>query len=108
MDEGKPGKFFCEKCGATYHEGDEFCAECGNRFASIESRFLVSDPEKPVDPQPDQLMVADGDARFWGFILDIIIIGILTSTIQWILFSITGSGPNIRTLYSSNKLPGEE
>ncbi|MFX0137985.1 MAG: RDD family protein, partial [Candidatus Hodarchaeota archaeon] len=91
MDEGKPGKFFCEKCGTVYHEGDEVCASCGNRFTSIESRFLVSDPTKPVDPQSDQLVVADGGTRFWGFIIDLIIIGILTSAVQGVFYSITGS-----------------
>ncbi|MFX1514190.1 MAG: RDD family protein [Promethearchaeota archaeon] len=91
FNEGKPGKYFCEKCGEQYSEEDVFCAKCGNRFTSLESRFLVSDPSKPVEPKPDQLVVADGDARFWGFIIDLIIIWLLTSGVQGIFYVITGS-----------------
>ncbi|MFX0114713.1 MAG: RDD family protein [Candidatus Hodarchaeota archaeon] len=71
----------CPSCNAPYVPGDEFCTSCGQRI-----------PPVTAVPKPaDQLQVADGGARFWAFIIDLIVIGIISGSLSGLFWFATDS-----------------
>ncbi|MHA2226002.1 MAG: RDD family protein [Candidatus Hodarchaeales archaeon] len=80
----------CSNCGALNEPDSTFCAQCGEILLS-EDRKTVEDVtrEKKVEvlePTGHRLVVADGGARFWAWLIDFVIIGMVTSSLSSLLF----------------------
>ncbi len=88
----KTAQFFCTNCGAQYQEGDEFCTVCGDNLALADkTRFRSEAPYEEPHPQSDQLLIATGWSRFWAFLIDVVIIGVVIESLRLGLFWTSGS-----------------
>lgn len=77
-------ELICPKCGEPYTQGDTFCTGCGETLPGTSPGALPTPSQESASQMP-QLAVADDGQRFWAFIIDLIIIGIISGAFGGIL-----------------------
>lgn len=80
----KAQALICPNCGESYDHGDTFCTACGETLHVSPSGVTQSPAEVPGSQVPE-LVVAEGGQRFWAFIIDLIIIAIISGLLSGIL-----------------------
>jgi uncharacterized RDD family membrane protein YckC len=80
----------CSNCGSINEPESAFCSQCGEILLS-EDRKTVEDVTKGkkievLEPLGNKLVIAEGWPRFWAWLIDIVIIGMITSALSSIIF----------------------
>lgn len=80
----------CSNCGSLNEPDSAFCSQCGEIVLS-EDRKSVEDVVKRkeveiYEPVGTKLVVAEGWPRFWAWLIDIVIVGMITSPLSSLLF----------------------
>ncbi|MFX0086175.1 MAG: RDD family protein [Candidatus Hodarchaeota archaeon] len=80
----------CSNCGSINEPESAFCSQCGEILLS-EDRKTVEDITKGkeidiLEPSGNKLVIAEGWPRFWAWLIDIVIIGMISSSISSIVF----------------------
>ncbi|WP_455465145.1 RDD family protein [Candidatus Hodarchaeum mangrovi] len=82
----------CTNCGSLNERDSAFCSQCGEILLSEDQKTVkeaVKDKEAITvykEPVGNRLIIADFGSRFWAFLIDWVIIGLITSTLSSILF----------------------
>lgn len=80
----------CSNCGSTNEPNSAFCSQCGEILLSEDRKtatIQTKDIEKSfTKSSANKLVVAEGWSRFWAWLIDVVIIGMVTSTISSIVF----------------------
>ncbi len=80
----------CSNCGSTNEPDSAFCSQCGEILLSEDrktARIQTKDLEKSfIASSANKLVVAEGWPRFWAWLIDVVIIGMVTSTLSSIIF----------------------
>ncbi|MHA2100253.1 MAG: RDD family protein [Candidatus Kariarchaeaceae archaeon] len=87
-------QFYCQDCGASNVEGSEACIACGSKLDSGKVSRTKPEHENLESKEfnlPKGLKLAEDDARFWGFMIDVVIITILSSLFETAVWYYTGS-----------------
>jgi uncharacterized RDD family membrane protein YckC len=88
---------YCKNCGNELPEEAKFCPKCGTAVAIEEPAQTTASPVVPAAPvAPEGLKLAFWWERFVAWLIDIILVGIVTSILG--LFSLLGGLPNNFTL----------
>jgi uncharacterized RDD family membrane protein YckC len=77
-------ELICPKCGEPYTQGDTFCTSCGETLRGTSPGALKATLQESTSQMP-QMAVADDGQRFWAFVIDLIIIGIISGAFGGIL-----------------------
>ncbi len=84
----------CSNCGSLNEPDSTFCSQCGEILLSEDKKTLEDvRKEKEVEmyqPAGNKLVVADGGARFWAWLIDILIVGAITSALSSMVFFTLG------------------
>ena len=82
----------CTNCGSLNERDSAFCSQCGEILLS-EDQKTVKEAVKSKEgitvykePIANRLVIADFGSRFWAFLIDWVIVGLITSTLNSILF----------------------
>jgi len=80
----------CSNCGSLNEPDSAFCSQCGEILLS-EDRKSVEDVVEGkkielYEPVGTKLVVAEGWPRFWAWLIDIFIVGMITSILSSIVF----------------------
>ncbi|MFW9995137.1 MAG: RDD family protein [Candidatus Odinarchaeota archaeon] len=72
----------CATCGTENPGDSKYCSECGEPlFSTKEPQIGVRSPE-PGAAVTD-MVVADGGARFWAWLIDIVIVSLIIEAVKW-------------------------
>ncbi|MHA2297640.1 MAG: RDD family protein [Candidatus Hodarchaeales archaeon] len=73
----------CSTCGTKNSGDSKYCFECGEPlFSSKEPEIGVRKAE-PVVGITSDMVIADGGARFWAWVIDMVIINMVIEAIKW-------------------------
>jgi uncharacterized RDD family membrane protein YckC len=82
----------CTNCGSLNERDSAFCSQCGEILLS-EDQKTVKEAVKGKEgisvykePVGNRLIIADFGSRFWAFLIDWVIVSLITSTLNSILF----------------------
>ncbi|MHA2243620.1 MAG: RDD family protein [Candidatus Hodarchaeales archaeon] len=86
----------CSNCGSLNEPDSTFCSQCGEVLLS-EDRKTLEDVEKKTEveifePTGNKLVVAEGWPRFWAWLIDVVIVGMVTSPLSSLLYFSLGNG----------------
>jgi len=80
---------FCPTCGEKLEDDSKFCMSCGADLKT-QTQTPGSVPVQKISAKktvtPEGVVYADFWPRFWAIVLDGIIIGIIGSSISWMIF----------------------
>ena len=82
----------CSNCGALGEDDSSFCSQCGEVLLSEDRKTVEDVAKKPeveiYEPTAagHKLVVAEGWPRFWAWLIDFFIVGMITSTISSMFF----------------------
>lgn len=80
----------CSNCGSLNEPDSAFCSRCGEVLLSEDRKTVEKTVEKTdmdiLEPTGYRLSVAEGWPRFWAWLIDIMIVGAITSTLSSIIF----------------------
>lgn len=80
----------CSNCGSLNEPDSTFCSRCGEVLLSEDRKTVEKTVEKTdmdiLEPTGYRLSVAEGWPRFWAWLIDIMIVGAITSTLSSIIF----------------------
>jgi len=82
----------CTNCGSLNERDSAFCSQCGEILLSEDQKTVkeaVKGKESITvykESVGNRLIIADFGSRFWAFLIDQVIVGLITSTLSSILF----------------------
>ena len=84
----------CSNCGSSNEPDSAFCSQCGEILLS-EDRKTVEEafkgkPSEILEPISNKLVIAEGWPRFWAWLIDFVIIGMITNALSSLLFFTIG------------------
>lgn len=80
----------CSNCGSLNEPDSSFCSQCGEVLLS-EDRTTVEEVSREKDlevfePTGTKLVVAEWGPRFWAWLIDIFVVGVITSILSSLVF----------------------
>lgn len=86
----------CSNCGALNEPDSTFCSQCGEVLLSEDSKTVEDVVKKTeveiFEPTGNKLVVSEGWPRFWAWLIDVVIVGMVTSPLSSLLFFSLGNG----------------
>ncbi|MHA1969726.1 MAG: RDD family protein [Candidatus Hodarchaeales archaeon] len=85
----------CSNCGSSNEPDSAFCSQCGEILLS-EDRKTVEEavkgrPSEMLEPTGNKLVIAEGWPRFWAWLIDVVIVGMITNVLSSLIFLIIDS-----------------
>ncbi len=85
----------CSNCGSSNEQDSAFCSQCGE-ILLYEDRKTVEEavkgrPSEISEPVSNKLVIAEGWPRFWAWLIDVVIVGMVTNVLSSLLFFTIGN-----------------